>query len=130
MHWCARQCFCKGFGVEPLIISRTVKPPVCSERCTAAHLLGDVGPEGLDEGHVLGPVQEVHGHAVQQARPARPGGQADVQLVQVVAAARGPGPPLYLPGLRQACRQHARRCQQSADLITEFLCTPDAVCDQ
>ena len=103
-------------------------PGECSELCTAVHLLGDVGPEGLDEGHMLGPVQEVHGHAVQQAGSARPGGQADVQIVQVLAAARSSGSPLYLPWLRQPCRQHAPHCEPNADLVTDFNRKLDALC--
>ena len=70
-----------------------------------ADLAGNLGPEGLDEGHVLGPLQEVHGHAVQQPRPARPGRQAHMQLVQMVAAAGRTGAPLYFPWLRQPCKR-------------------------
>jgi hypothetical protein len=44
----------------------------------STHLLGDVGPESLDARDGLGPVQEVHGHAVEQPRAPGAGRQADV----------------------------------------------------
>ena len=45
------------------------------------HLVGDAAPEDLDARHGARPVQEVERHAVQQARAAAPGRQADMQLV-------------------------------------------------
>lgn len=65
------------------------------------HLLRDVGPEGLDAGDGLSPVQEVHGHAVEQARAPGAGRQAHMQLVQVVFAASCPRTALNLARLRQ-----------------------------
>ena len=44
----------------------------------STHLLGDVSPESLDTRDGLGPVQEVHGHAVKQPRAPGAGRQADV----------------------------------------------------
>ena len=67
------------------------------------YLASNVLPELLDARHKFGPVQEVHGHAIEEACVAGSRGQADVQLVQVVLAGISPAALLDLARLRQSC---------------------------
>lgn len=67
------------------------------------YLAGNFSPELLDEGNMLGPLQEIHWHAIQESSATCPSWQADVQLMQMFGAILCPQTSLYLSWLGKTC---------------------------